>query len=232
MRQSKLIDSFNYAIEGLIYVLRSQRNMRVHFLFFLLILLLGIYLNVSAVELLMLLIAVVFVLFAEIFNTAIEVTVDLISNTVNPPARIIKDISAGAVLLSALNGLIVCYVIFSRHLHMPFDNTMLKIKQSPWHVTFIALIVVLGLVIAGKVFLHRGTPFRGGMPSGHAAFAFSIWTVILFSVTNDFVIILTFILAFLVARSRIVSSIHNIWEVLSGAIIGVLATTVVFQILK
>jgi len=180
----------------------------------------------------MLLVAIIFVLFAEMVNTAIEFTVNLVSDTINPLARIVKDISAGAVLLSALNGLIVCYVIFSRHLHIPFDSTMLKIKQSPWHITFIALIVVLGLVITGKVFSHRGTPFRGGMPSGHAALAFSIWTAIFFSVTNDFVIILTFILAFLVARSRVDNSIHNVWEVTSGAIIGMLVTTVIFQILK
>jgi diacylglycerol kinase (ATP) len=232
MGKSKLIDSFNYAIEGLLHVLRSQRNMRVHFLFAVLILLFGVYLNLSGNELLILLLAITFVLCAEVFNTAIEFIVDLVSDTVNPLARIIKDIGAGAVLLAALNGFIVCYVIFSQRLSIPLDIAVTTIKQSSWHITFIALILVLSLVIAGKVLLHKGTPFRGGMPSGHAAFAFAIWTAILFSTTNEFVVILTFILAFLVARSRIVSSIHDIWEVLSGAIIGVLATTAVFQILK
>jgi diacylglycerol kinase (ATP) len=232
MAKRKIVDSFNYAIEGLIYVLRSQRNMRVHFLFAVLILLFGIYLNLSGVEFLMLLVAIAFVLCTEMFNTAIEFTIDLISDTVNPLARIIKDIGAGAVLLSAMNALVVGYVIFSRHLRIPFDGAVMKIKQSPWHITFIALIIVFSLVIAGKVLLHSGTPFRGGMPSGHAAFAFAIWAAILFFTTNDFVVMLAFILAFLVARSRVVSAIHNIWEVLSGAVIGVLATTVVFQILK
>lgn len=232
MEKNKVIDSFNYAIEGLIYVLKSQRNMRVHFLFAVLILLFGIYLNLNGIELLILLIAITFVLCAEMFNTTIEFAIDLISNTVSPLARIIKDIGAGAVLLSALNGLVVCYVIFSRHLNIPFDSAVMKIKQSPWHITFIALIIVLSLVVAGKVLLHSGTPFRGGMPSGHAAFAFAIWTAVLFSTTNDFVIILTFILAFLVARSRVISTIHNVREALSGALVGVLATTVIFQIFK
>jgi len=231
MRKS-IIDSFNYAIEGLIYVLKTQRNMRLHFLSSILILLLGVYLNLSKVELLVLLLAIIFVLCAEMFNTAIEFTVDLISNTVNPLARIIKDIGAGTVLLSALNALVVCYVIFSQYLNIPFDNAMMKIKQSSWHMTFMALIIVLGLVIIGKVLLHSGTPFRGGMPSGHAAAAFSIWTAILFSTSNNFVIVLTFLLAFLVARSRVSNAIHSIWEVLSGAAIGILATTIVFQILK
>ncbi len=232
MGKSKIVDSFNHAIEGLIYVLKTQRNMRVHFLFSILILLLGIYLNLSKVEFLLLLLAIAFVLFAEMFNTAVEYAVDLVSKTVNPLVRIIKDISAGAVLLSVVTALIMIYIIFSRHLNIPFESAIVKIKQSPWHITFIALIVVLSIVISGKVFLHRGTPMRGGMPSGHAALAFCLWTAILFSTTNNVIIILSFVLAFLVARSRMVREIHNTWEVLVGAVLGILTTTLIFQILK
>lgn len=232
MARPKLADSINYAMEGLIYVLKSQRNMRLHFLFSTLLLLLGIYLNLGKFELLMLLTAIVFVLFAEMFNTAIEYTVDLVSNTINPLARIIKDVGAGAVLLASLNALIVFYVVFSRHFDIPFENVLTRIEASPWHITFISLIVVLSLVVAGKVFLNSGTPMRGGMPSGHAALAFCIWTILLFATANNLVIILTFILALLVARSRLVSAVHNIWEVLAGSVLGVLTTTLIFQIIK
>jgi diacylglycerol kinase (ATP) len=232
MAKKRIIDSFNFAIEGLIYVLRSQRNMRVHFLFSLFMILLGIYLGLDRVNLLILLIVITFVLLAEMFNTAIEFTIDLISDTVSPLARIIKDISAGAVLLSAVNALIVFYVIFSQYLNIPIENTLTKVKQSSWHMTFIALIVVLSFVIAGKVILHKGTPFRGGMPSGHAALAFSIWAAIAFSTTNNFIIVLAFILAFFVARSRVITAVHNVWEVIGGAILGILVTTIIFQLLK
>jgi len=232
MRKNTLVDSFNYAIEGLIYVLKSQRNMRILFFFSILLLLLAIYLSLTKGELLLLLISITLVLFAEMFNTAIECTVDLISREVHPMARIIKDIGAGAVLLAAVNCLIVAYIVFSSHLNIPIGNMVASIKQSSWHLTFITLILVLSAVIAGKVLSHSGTPFRGGMPSGHAAVAFAIWTVILLSADNDFIVILTFILAFLVARSRIVSEVHNIWEVISGAVIGMLATAVIFQVLQ
>jgi diacylglycerol kinase (ATP) len=206
--------------------------MRVHFLFAVLLLLLGLYLNVTKVEFLILLMAIVFVLFAEMVNTALEQTVDFTTKGINPVVRIIKDVSAGAVLLSAATGFIVVYVIFSRYVNIPFEEMAVRIRHSPWHITFIALIVVLSLVIAGKVLSHSGTPLRGGMPSGHAALAFCIWTAIFFSTTNNFVIILAFILAFFVARSRTANAIHNIWEVISGAVLGVLATTAIFQILK
>jgi len=232
MAKNRLVDSFNYAVEGLLYVLRSQRNMRLHFLFAVFIILLGIYINLNALEIIALVITITGVLCAEIFNTAIEYTVDLISDKRSPLARIVKDVGAGAVLLAAISAVIVGYIVFSRNLHVPFEDVVLKIKQSPWHMTFIALIVVSSLVIATKVIFHSGTPFRGGMPSGHAAVAFALWTSILFFTSDDIVVILTFILAFLVARSRVISAIHSTWEALSGAVIGVLATTTIFQILK
>ena len=232
MGKNRLVDSFNFAIEGLIHVLKSQRNMRLHFIFAVFILLFGIYINLSGNELVLILLSLTFLLCAEMFNTAIEFTVDLVSNSVHPLARIIKDVSAGAVLVSAINAVVTCYVIFSRRLYIPLDKALLNIRTSSWHITFIALIFVLALVIAAKVILHSGTPLRGGMPSGHAAFAFSVWTIILFTTMNSFVIILTFILAFFVARSRIVGSIHSTLEVVGGAAIGILGTTIIFQILK
>ena len=214
------------------HVLKSQRNMRLHFMFAVIILLVGIYLNFTGNELMLILLSLSFLLCSEMFNTAIEVTVDLIESNVHPLARIIKDVSAGAVLVSAVNAIIVCYLIFSRRLNTPLENAMIKISQSSWHITFIALILVLVLVIISKVLLRSGTPMRGGMPSGHAAMAFAIWAAILFTTSSNFIAILTFILAFFVARSRVVSSIHNAWEVLSGSLIGFLVTTIVFQLLK
>ncbi len=232
MAKTRLVDAFNYAIEGIIYVLKTQRNMRLHFLFSVMILLAAIYLNVGHAELLIIILTIAFVLVAEIINTAVEFTVDLYSNTINPLARIIKDIGAGAVLLSACAALIIFYIIFSRYLNFPIETAIFRIKQSSWHTSFISFIVVLSLVIAGKVLLHRGTPLRGGMPSGHAAIAFSMWTAIVFSTTNNLVVILSFILAFFVARSRVIESIHNLWEVVAGGLLGVIATTLIFQALK
>lgn len=232
MAKTRIVDSFNHAIEGLIYVLKTQRNMRIHFLFSVIIMLAAIYLNVSKPELLIVLLAAAFVLVAEIVNTAVEYAADLATNTINPAARVIKDISAAAVLISAITAFVVFYIVFSRYLDVPFESVIFKIKQSPWHITFIAFIIVLSLVVAGKVFFHKGTPLRGGMPSGHAALAFAMWTAVAFSSANNLVIVLAFMLAFLVARSRIIESIHTIREVVMGAFVGILATTLVFQILK
>jgi diacylglycerol kinase (ATP) len=143
-----------------------------------------------------------------------------------------KDIGAGVVLLTSINAAIVGYALFSRKIPFNVDAEMARIRQSPWHMTFIAVILVFGLSILGKLVFHRGTPLRGGMPSGHAAIAFSIWTVIVFLANNSIVIALAFVMAFLIARHRIKDAIHSFWEVLAGAVLGVLVTTLVFQLLR
>jgi len=231
MAQQKIIESLNSATEGFIYVLKTQRNMRLHFLIATLVLVTGIYFNLPKTELLLLLAVITLVLVLEMVNTAIELVTDLIKNIYHPLARIIKDITAGAVFLAALNAVVVGYVIFSRRFSLHVEDSINKIVHSPWHATFIAFLSVLLLVVAGKVVFHRGTPFRGGMPSGHAAFAFSIWTVIAFSTRNGLIILLSFIMAFLIARRRLKDNIHSFWEVIAGSLLGVLATAFVFQLL-
>lgn len=213
-------------------MLRTERNMRIHFLAALFMMLLAIYLNFSALELLILCVTITLVLIAEMLNTMLELVVDMIKSEFHPLARIVKDVGAGAVLLAAINAVIVGYLLFSKKIPFGMQDEIVRIRQSPWHLTFIALILVLGAVIIGKIFIHKGTPLRGGMPSGHAATAFSIWTIIIFLTNNSIVILLTFLLAFLIARHRIRDAVHTIWEVIAGSVLGVLLTTLVFQLFR
>jgi len=130
-----LVESFNCAIEGFIYVLRTQRNMRLHFMLAVLIILAGIVMDFNRIELACLGILITTVLLTEMINTAIEYTIDLISDTFHPLARIIKDVSAGAVLVSAISAAIFGYLLFSRHLHFSFVGGLSNIKNSPLHIT-------------------------------------------------------------------------------------------------
>ena len=233
MKKQNIIQSFNSAIEGFIYVVKTQRNMRLHFLVAILALLLGIYLNLEKLEILLLLMTICFVLLAEMFNTAIEMNTDLIGDGFNPLVRIIKDIAAGCVLVASVNAFIVGYLLFlSRPWKVHIESGIDKIKSSPWHITLITLIVVLFLVILAKVLFHKGTPLRGGMPSGHAAVAFAIWTSLSFITRNNIVVVLVFILAFLVARSRLSGRIHTAWEVTAGSILGALVPVLIFQVMR
>ncbi len=119
---------------------------------------------------------------AEMINTAIERTVDLATDEFHPLARLAKDIAAGGVLIAALNSLVVGYLLFFDRLN-PYTNLVLfKIKNSPIHLTFIALALVILLTIGLKTKFYKGRgtpPFQGGgTVSGHAAMSFCIATII------------------------------------------------------
>jgi len=206
--------------------------MRIHFLVAFFFILLGIYLNFTYLEIIALSVTISLVLASEMVNTAIEHIVDMVKAEFHPIARIIKDIGAGAVLITSINAVVVGYILFSKKLPLDAGAAMENVRKSPWHVTFIALILVLGMSIIGKLIFHKGTPLRGGMPSGHAAIAFSIWTIIVFLTKNSIVIALSFVMAFLIARHRIKDSVHTFWEVLAGAVLGVVLTTLVFQLFR
>ena len=228
----KFIESFNAAVEGFVYVLRNERNMRVHFLTALFFVLLGVYLNFTGPEILILSATITLVLLAEMVNTSIEHIVDLVKPEMHPMAKVIKDMGAGAVLLTAVNAVIAGFVLFSKRIPFNIEEQMLSIRKSPWSVTFIALILVFATSILCKIMFHKGTPLRGGMPSGHSAIAFSIWTLVTFMTNNSIVIMLTFLMAFLIARHRVKDSVHTLLEVIAGAILGILLTTLIFQIFR
>ena len=232
MKHQNLIESFNAAIEGFIYVFKTQRNMRLHFIIGLTALALGIFLNFTYIELIALCLTIAFVLFAEMFNTAIEYIIDLVKEEFHPLARIAKDICAGAVLLSAMAAVVVGYMLFVSKAGLRIEENIVKIRESSWHITFIVLLVIFALVVLSKLLLHSGTPLRGGMPSGHSAAAFSIWAIVSFLYPKSIVIFLVFILAFMVARSRVRDRVHSILEVFSGAVLGVSVTALIFQILR
>jgi len=173
-------------------------------------------------EIITLSITIILVLTAEMLNTSIELVVDIVKSEFHPIARVIKDVSAGAVLLTSINAAIVGYILFSKNIPFNIEVTSLRIKQSPWHITFISLILVFGLTILGKIFFHKGTPLRGGMPSGHAAMAFAIWAAIFFLTNNFIVVSLAFVMAFIIARHRVTYAIHNLWEVVVGSLLAFL----------
>ena len=90
------------------------------------------------------------------------------------------------------------------------------------------------VVIATKALTGSGTPLRGGLPSGHAAVAFAGWmavTLILDDVDHRFLISsVTFIMALLVAQTRVESGVHSSTEVLYGGLLGALVALAVFQV--
>lgn len=234
MKKSKnLIESFNYAVNGIISALKTERNFKIHFTAAFLVIVISLFFDFSRYELLLLTITIAFVLMAELFNTAIERLVDLVTEDYHPLAQLAKDIAAGAVLISAVNAIIVGYLLFFDRL-VPFTNLVLyKIRNSPIYLTFIAIVLVIlfTLLAKAKFYRGRGTHFQGGTVSGHAAISFCIATIVAFISDNMLVSTLGFILALLVAESRVEGKIHSVFEVIMGAILGTLIGILVFQVI-
>lgn len=234
MYRRSTLKSFTFAFEGIVYVLRTQRNMKIHFTLALLVLAASLFFDLSKIELIALLLTIAFVIMMEMINTAVEAAIDTFGTAFDPMAKIAKDVAAGAVLISAINAIAVAYLIFYDKLEAPSRNAVNLVRKSPWHLSAIALVLVILIAIVLKAVLHRGTPFKGGMPSGHSAVAFAGWTAITYIATplehGVLISILGFIMAFLVAQSRVESGIHSVLEVFMGGILGILVTTVLFQL--
>ncbi len=229
MRVRKLIDSFNYAIDGIIYTLKTQRNMRIHIFAAICVLLLSLFFRLSKLEILVLFFTISLVIITEMLNTSIEATIDLITDQYHVLAKIAKNVAAGAVLIASLNAILVAYIIFFDKLNLVTEIVLNRVRQMPIHVTFISLIIVVLIVISLKAYFGKGTPLRGGMPSGHTAIAFSVVTAVAFISENTLIITLCLLLATLVAQSRIESGFHDLFQVMMGAILGICITLLIFQ---
>lgn len=229
-KSSGLIKSFNYAIDGIIYTLKSQRNMKIHYFIALLVLFLSLFLNLSRMEIIAVIISISLVVLAEMFNTAIEKTVDLVTTQYSPLAKIAKDVAAGAVLITAFNAFMVGYLVFFDRLNPITLSILLKIKNQDVHVTIIGLIITIIFVIAGKTFSQKGSHVQGGLVSGHSAVSFALAASISYISENMLIATLSFMLAILVAQSRIEGKIHNLKEVIYGALLGILIITLLFRV--
>jgi diacylglycerol kinase (ATP) len=233
-RSPSVLQSFNFAFEGIIHVLRTQRNMRIHFAIAIAVLIAALAVGVRRLELVALLLAISFVLIAEMLNTALEAGIDVSTTSFDPLAKLAKDIAAGAVLIATVNAVAVGYLVFVERLKDPSSRVLDTLREGPAELTVVALVLTTALVIAAKAYTGRGRPLRGGLPSGHAAVAFAGWmaaTYILGDSTHWFLISsLTFLMALLVAQTRVESGIHSFVEVLSGGVLGALVTLVLFQL--
>ena len=234
-RPHSVIQSFNYAFEGVVGVLRRERNMRVHFALAAAVLGVALGVGVTKLELIALILAVAMVLITEMINTAIEAAVDLSTSQYNPIAKLAKDVAAGAVLIASIAAIAVGYLVLVERLSEPSGRLIADVRGAPVNATIVALVITVIAVIAVKAVSGRGTPLSGGFPSGHAALGFAGWVAITFVVEGFehrlLVSVLGLIMAFLVAQTRVESGIHSMFEVVVGAAVGTLVTLIVFQAL-
>jgi diacylglycerol kinase (ATP) len=232
-RAPGVLDSFIFAFEGIIHTLRTQRNMRIHLAVAFIVLVTALIVNVTKLELIALLISITFVLIAEMINTAVEAAIDIATTSFDPMAKLAKDVAAGAVLIATTNAIAVGYLVFAGKVADRSSRLLDRLRDAPAELTLVALVLTVIIVIATKAYTGRGTPLRGGIPSGHAALAFAGWMAATYvaGAGHRFLISsIALIMALLVAQTRVESGVQSAFDVYYAAIVGALAALVVFQV--
>jgi diacylglycerol kinase (ATP) len=231
-RRKDVLTPFKVAINGVVYTFRTQRHMRFHLYAVLIVIVLGIFLGLRLRETMVLLFTISLVVVAEMFNSAIEATVDLVEPRYHPLAKFAKDISAGAVLITTILALVIGSLMVLgenrwEEIKLSLTSESLGLPIVPRILIGVFIIIPL-VVIIGKALGKRGQVLHGGLVSGHAAYGFFLAVTVMIIADSPVVSALAILLAAIIAQSRWEAKIHTIFELALGASVGVIVAFVLF----
>ncbi len=237
LKNSNFIDACNNAVNGLIYATTTQSNIKKQLFIAVCVLVLSLFYKLETTQFLCLTFAVFLVIFAEMVNTAIETIVDLYTDKYHPKAKIAKDVGAGAVLLMAINSVIVAYFIFLNETSIgEISNTIFQsMVSSPKHLIFVSIILTVIAILVFKAIASKNTYEnkinslnKKFVPSGQTALAFAILTSIWLNTRSILIFSLALMLSLMVFENRIESKLHSIAESIFGSFMGVLIVLLVY----
>jgi diacylglycerol kinase (ATP) len=232
VRGRGLLESSRNAVDGLLHVLQQDWHMRFICLVGAIVMLISALLRVTRLEVLILLAAIALVVLAEVLNRAIEVIVDMVSPGYHPLARVAKDVGGAGVLVAAIMGSVVALGVFVNADALAVIQG-LSTRGAPGfaHIGFVGLVTVVVAVILGKVWGGHGSLTRGGLVSAHSALGFFCFISIWFLTTDPITRGLAFVLAVLVAESRVEAGIHTVREVVIGTVVALVVGTLLYGFL-
>ncbi len=109
---NRLLSSFKYGFAGIAHAIRTQANLRIHLSISIVVIIAGLALRISTTEWAIIVVTMMIVLSAELFNTSIENAMDRVSTEQHPLAKVAKDTAAGAVLITAIGAVVIGVLIF------------------------------------------------------------------------------------------------------------------------
>jgi len=225
MSNKNLYESYYHAFEGLSHALWTQKHVRIQLTIVMLVLVLAYVRGLDELRVLFLFSAIAVILIAELFNTAIEVVVNMVTESYHPLAKIAKDVAAAGVLIASMYAILVGVTVF-----VPVKTIRDWLAKTPQFrpqpdlvvVILLAVAIVFILVPLAKIRVGHGSILRGGAVSGHTAVAFLLTAAIAIKCTFDpLTTISALVLAVLVAQSRVEGKIHTVGEVFWGASVAV-----------
>jgi diacylglycerol kinase (ATP) len=227
---SRWFDAANNATEGILHAVRTERHLQFHLLAAFAVLLGCFVIGLDKYEFAVIALITIVVIVAELFNSAMEAVVDLTTREYKPLARTAKDVSAGAVLISAIGALVIGYLILGPHLVHIWQGFYRVPRHTAANIAVLALIMIMLLVILIKAHGGVGHPLRGGFPSGHTASAFSLWISLVHVTVNPWLVGLGLLGAVVVAASRLRMKIHTCRDIFYGALLGAAVTLILFTV--
>lgn len=224
LKNNNFIDAWANAFNGIIYAVTTQSNIKKQLVIAVVVMLISLLFNLTRAEFLCLMFTVILIIVAEMFNTAIETVVDLYTDLYHPKAKIAKDVGAGAVVITAINAIIVAYFLFFDKISDIGLNFIRNLANSPVHMAFIGIFLIIILIVTLKAAssTNKHKLLKNGFsPSGQAAMAFGAATIIWLSTANIVVLTLSLVMAILVCVTRIESKKKTTGEVILGALTGI-----------
>ncbi len=231
LKNHSFIEAWENAFNGIIYAVTTQGNIKKQLVIAVIVMIISLFFNLNRAEFLCLMFTVILIIIAEMINTAIETVVDLYTDLYHPKAKIAKDVGAGAVVIAAINAIIVAYFLFFDKIADIGLNFIRNIAESPTHLAFVGIFITIILIVALKAAstTNKHKIIKNGlMPSGQVAIAFAANTIIWISTDNIVVLTLTLVMAILVAESRIETKKRTLKDVIVGGITGTIVALLIY----
>lgn len=230
MKNGNFLDACQNALDGIIYAITTQSNIKKQLIIAVAVMLISLFFDLSKAEFLCLMFTVVLIIVAEMINTAIETVVDLYTDLYHPKAKIAKDVGAGAVVITAINAVIVAYFLFFEKISTIGLKIVEEVVHSPVHLAFVSVLLTVIVIVTLKAAATRNHKFikKDFMPSGQTAVAFAALTVVWLSTRNVVIFTLSLVLALLVAINRYQTKKRTKAEIITGACVGVLIVILLY----
>ncbi len=230
MKNGNFLDACQNALDGIIYAITTQSNIKKQLLIAVAVMLISLFFDLSRAEFLCLMFTVVLIIVAEMFNTAVETVVDLYTDLYHPKAKIAKDVGAGAVVIAAINAIIVAYFLFFQKISTIGLRMVDEVVNSPIHLAFVAVLLTVIVIVTLKAAATKKHKFvkENFMPSGQTAVAFAALTIVWLTTRNVVIFTLALVLALLVAINRYQTNKRTKAEIIIGACVGVLVVILLY----
>lgn len=231
MRNNNFLDACQNALDGIIYAVTTQSNIKKQLVIAVIVMIVSLFFDLNKAEFLCLMFTVVLIIVAEMINTAIETVVDLYTDLYHPKAKIAKDVGAGAVVITAINAIIVAYFLFFEKISTIGLKIIEEVVNSPVHLAFVAILLTVIVIVTLKAAAtknHHKFIKENFMPSGQTAVAFAGLTIIWLTTRNVVVFTLCLVLALIIGINRYENKKRSISEIIVGACVGIMVVILLY----